>query len=136
TGSCFEAGSRPLTVSEDGGNASIEVHRLGKTSGTQTAAFTTADGSATGGADYTPRTGTLTFAPGQAVTTIDVPIADDAVDEPAEKFTVTLSAPTGGASLGSTSSTEVTIADNDPPAPPADTTKPQLLVSVPSSLKS
>jgi hypothetical protein len=130
--STFEIDGRFITVTEDGVNAMIEVRRFGNSSGTQTIAYSTANGTADG-SDYTAQSGTLTFGPGVAVTGFNVPIVDDNVDEPAESFTVSLSAPTGGAQLGTTPSTEVTIIDNDPPP---DTTKPRLLLSVPPSLKS
>ena len=58
--------------------------------------FTTADGTALAGSDYTATCGTLTFAPGETTRTILVPTLDDAVAEPTETFTVNLSNPTGG----------------------------------------
>ena len=62
--------------------------------------YTTANGTATSGLDYTATTGTLNFAVGETTKTIVVPILPDAIDELPETFTVTLSAPTGGATLG------------------------------------
>lgn len=58
-----------------------------------TVQYTTLDGSATGGLDYTPVTGTLTFAPGTTSQTITVPVLNDAVYEGPETFTVRLSDP-------------------------------------------
>ena len=61
---------------------------------TVTVDFTTADGTATstvGGIspqnnfDYVPTTGTLTFAPGQTVTTLSIPIVGDTFDESSEE---------------------------------------------------
>jgi subtilisin family serine protease len=58
-----------------------------------TVEYETADGSA-GGADYTPVTGTLTFAPGVVERTVPVPIAGDLEIEPDETFTLNLANPT------------------------------------------
>ena len=57
--------------------------------------YSTIDGTATAGEDYTATSGTLTFAPGETEKTVTVPILDDAIDEGKEKFTVRLSNPQG-----------------------------------------
>jgi hypothetical protein len=80
---------------------------------TITVQYATGNGTAVAGQDYTATSGTLTFAPGETVKTILVPILDNAVYEPTETFTVTLSnaigaAITDGQGVG-------TIADNDIP---------------------
>ena len=46
---------------------------------------------ATSGADFTATSGTLTFAPGETLKTVSVPILDDAVDEGPEYFLLRLS---------------------------------------------
>ncbi len=56
--------------------------------------YATHDGTAAAAADYSAKSGTLTFAPGQTVKNIAVPIIDDAAAEDAETFTLTLAAPT------------------------------------------
>ena len=76
-----------------------------------TVQFGTADGTAVAGADYTARSGTLTFAPGTKRATVDVRILDDDIDEQDETFTVTLSNAVG-ADLDDATATG-TIADND-----------------------
>jgi hypothetical protein len=53
--------------------------------------FATADVSATAPGDYTSQTGTVTFAPGETLKTIAVPITVDAVREVSETFAVNLS---------------------------------------------
>ena len=59
--------------------------------------FTTADGSAIGGAtgvppqDYVTTSGTLTFAPGVTSQTISVPVTGDTIDESDENFFINLS---------------------------------------------
>ena len=86
-----------LTVTE-GDTAEFAV-TLSRASGqTVTVAFTTADGTAASGTDYTGASGTLTFEPGATRRTIEVATLDDAVEEPEEQFTITLSDPTGATS--------------------------------------
>jgi ELWxxDGT repeat protein len=62
-----------------------------------TVGYETADGTATAGADYDPRSGTLTFAPGETSGTIEIPGRDDAAVEPHETFSVTLRDAAGAA---------------------------------------
>ncbi len=100
------------TVAESAGTATVTVNRTSP-NGTVTVDYATANGTAMAGTDFTSTTGTLTFADGETAKTIAVPIANDTADEPAETFTVTLSNPTGGASLGATSAQTVTITDDD-----------------------
>ena len=81
-------------------------------SGTVTVEYTTADGTAQAGADYTAASGTLTFAPGATTKTIAVAVLDDAHDEGEETLTLTLSNASGawiqdGAATG-------TIQNSDP----------------------
>ena len=55
--------------------------------------YTTSDGTATAGNDYSATIDTLTFAPGQTNRTFTIPISDDTVPDPNEIFFVTLSNP-------------------------------------------
>ena len=64
-------------------------------SGTVTVDYTTADGTATAGADYTATSGMLTFAPGETAKTVNVPVLDDAHDDTDETLTLTLSNASG-----------------------------------------
>lgn len=107
-----------LTVSDQvtpefSGASTFTVTRTGATEVPITVDYATADGSATAPADYTSRTGTLTFAPSPAsvaTQTVSVPIVDDAVAEPGETFTLALSNAVD-ASAGSPGTT--TISDDD-----------------------
>ena len=58
---------------------------------TVTVDYATSDGTATAGADYTATSGTLTFSPGETTKAVSVPVLDDAVDDPGETMTLTLS---------------------------------------------
>ncbi|NDA66167.1 MAG: hypothetical protein EBY09_05925, partial [Verrucomicrobia bacterium] len=77
-----------------------------------TANFTTADGTAKAGSDYTTTSGTLIFADGVTNVTFNIPILDDTIIEPTEVLNLYLSNPTGGATLGLASAT-LTIVDDD-----------------------
>jgi hypothetical protein len=57
--------------------------------------YATADGSATAGADYTAKAGTITFPAGSVARTVLIPIAGDSLHEGDENFTVTLSSASG-----------------------------------------
>lgn len=75
--------------------------------------YATAAGSATAGGDYTAAAGQLTFAPGQTVRTVSVPIHGDRAHEPNEAFTVLLSRARGGPTIRDGTGV-VTIADDEP----------------------
>ena len=64
-------------------------------SGTVTADYATADGTATAGADYTAVSGTLTFQAGETEKTVAVTVLDDAHDDGEETLTLELSNATG-----------------------------------------
>jgi hypothetical protein len=100
------------TVGESGGTATITVVRGEGTNGTVTVDYATSNGSATS-SDYTSVSGTLTFSNGVANQTFSVTILSDTNAEPDETVNLTLSNPTGGASLGSPSSAALTIQDDD-----------------------
>lgn len=112
--------SVPATVSVPEGNdtdsiAAVDVS-LDAPSGRPVAvAYDMTDGSAVAGVDYTAGSGTVEFAPGETSQTLLVPVVGDLDDESNETFTVDLSAPVNATI--DTSSTLVTIVDNDPISP-------------------
>jgi Calx-beta domain-containing protein/WD40 repeat protein len=101
------------SVNESGGTATITVTRTGGTGGVVTVDFATSDGTATATQDYTPASGTLTFNPGVTSQTFTVPILNDTLDESDETVNLTLSNPTGGATLGTPGQAVLTIIDDD-----------------------
>ena len=101
------------TVNEGAGTATITVNRTGGSDGTVAVHYATSAGTATAPSDYPATSGNLTFAAGETQKTFTVPIVDDTAVEPTESFNVTLSSPTGGATLGSQSAATITILDND-----------------------
>lgn len=107
--------SATYTVNEADGNAAIAITRTGGLSQGVTVRLVTVDGTAVAGDDYTTVRTTVTFDPDEAVRTVNIPIHNDAVDEPNETVNLALEAPTGGAVLGSPVNAILTIVDDDPP---------------------
>ena len=70
--------------------ATFTITLAGTTLRTVTVTFSTADGSAREGTDYSPRRGTLTFAPGEKTKTVMVTVLDDPAPEGMETFSVNL----------------------------------------------
>ena len=76
-------------------------------------AYATANGSASSASDYTARTGTLTFTPGQTRQTISIPISGDFDDESDEEFFVNLSSIVNATFRNNDTQGKVTITDED-----------------------
>ena len=103
-----------ISVDEDGSQAALAVELSQTSTDTVTVDYATSDNTAEAGDDYTETSGTLTFAPGETVMAIIVPILDDAIYEPTERFDVTLSNPTG-ATLPAFPGARVIIAQDESP---------------------
>ena len=76
--------------------------------------WTTSDGTATAGTDYTAANGSLRFDPGEDSKTVTVTVTGDDADEPNETLTVTLSNESG-ATLGDATATGTITDDDDAP---------------------
>ncbi|MEE9491835.1 MAG: Calx-beta domain-containing protein [Gammaproteobacteria bacterium] len=100
-----------LTIDEAGGNATLTVSLSAPSSEVVNVNYSTLNGSAIAGTDYTAASGVLSFAAGETSKTISVSITDDAITETAESFTVALSNAVN-ATLSSASAA-VTITDNE-----------------------
>ncbi len=111
----FQFESATDSVAEDAGAVFLRVLRgSDDTNSVVTVDFATTDLTALSGLDYSATNGTLSFAPGEKLKRIAVPILNDGVKEPIKSFQVTLSGPMGGAVLGPRATTTVSIQDNDP----------------------
>jgi len=91
---------RDARVTEGGAGTTkamvFTVTRAGDTTGTSTVKYSTANGTATAGSDYTAVSSkTLTFAAGVTTVKAKVKLIGDNVREPDETLSLTLSAPTG-----------------------------------------
>ena len=83
-------------------NVTITVTRTGGSNGAVSVHYATSDGSATAGSDYTSTSGDLNWPDGDAAQkTFNVSVTGDTTFESDETINLTLSAPTGGATLGS-----------------------------------
>ncbi len=98
---------------ENAGSVSIEVQRLlGAASGV-TVQYAATAGTASAPADFTAVSGTLTFAAGESAKTFSIPLVNDALAEEYETVLLTLSVPSGGATLGTPASAVLYLRDND-----------------------
>jgi hypothetical protein len=105
------------TAVSEGGNLTFTVTKTGTTLSSYSVNYATGGGTATSGTDYTAKSGTLTFAAGGTSSQpITISTLTDGVIESPETVLVTLSAPTGGATI-TTSQGSGTI--NDVPPPPS-----------------
>jgi hypothetical protein len=112
------------TAGENGGSVTITVNRTGGTAGEARVTYSTSNGTATAGSDYTAASNTLIFADGATTQSFAISISDDSAFEGDETFTVTLSNASGSGALGSPASATVTITENEAaptPTPPAQT---------------
>ena len=110
--------TRPVAT-EAAGRLSFEVWLSRETDRAVRVEYATGDDGATAtrGDDYVETSGTLTFPAGSAATrTVTVVVRDDALDEPDELLTLTLSNATAPLASGEATLTVVgTIEDDDPP---------------------
>ena len=101
----------------------MTVVRVGGAGGTVSVAYATGGGTAVPGTDYTSESGVLTFGPGVTSQTIAVPILNSTAGSD-KTFSLVLSSPTGGATLGSPATLTITIALNPPPVMPPELRTP------------
>jgi choice-of-anchor B domain-containing protein len=107
-------------AAENTGTIRVRVQRTLGRAGDASLQYATSGGSATEGADYTPQSGMLSWAPGDAADKIiAIAVTDDSSVESAETLTLTLTGLTGGVTLDGSSTLTVTINDNDTTPPPA-----------------
>jgi len=123
----LQFGAANLQVNESERSVVLSVMRIGDASSATVVDYRTSDadtftvscadaagaqGSAYARCDFATVVGTLSFSPNERQKTISVPIIEDGHVEGNESFQVILTNPTGAA-LGSPSTANVTIADND-----------------------
>ena len=117
------------SVGEGDGSVTLTVTRTGGSDGAISVGYgflpLTANGAASCGAgiDFAAVSGTLNWANGDSASkTINVTICEDTDVEGNENFLSSLQSPTGGATIGTQSSTDVTIIDNDTASGPVTVT--------------
>ena len=111
----LQFGAATYSVNEAAESKSIIVTRSGGTAGTVTIHYQITGGTAAVGDDYTSynTSGTLTFLHGETAKQITLSLLPDDFVEGNETVVMILNSPTGGAVLGSQSSTTLTIVDDD-----------------------
>ncbi|MFK7858110.1 MAG: Calx-beta domain-containing protein [Granulosicoccus sp.] len=104
-----------ISVNEDAGAVMLTVTRTGGSDGSASVDFTTVEGTAMAGEDFTTRAGTLSWADGETgVRTIMIDLLSDVLAEEPELFTVQLSNPIGsvpGLLVGEADIANVTLID-------------------------
>ena len=105
-------GDRTVTEADKATTIKVTVTLSAKWSSAITVAWTAVSGTAMAGTDFKAASGTIKFAAGATTATISISILGDRTPESMETFTIVLSNPTGGATLGQATAT-VTIVDND-----------------------
>ncbi|NCS04896.1 MAG: hypothetical protein GPJ06_24040, partial [Microcystis aeruginosa G13-11] len=112
----FSFATTNFSVNENGTPVNaITINRTAGTDGIVSVTLTPTAGTATAGTDYNSSPITITFNPGEASKTVNIPIIDDNIHEGNETLNLTLSSPTGGATLGTQTTATLTIVDNDLP---------------------
>jgi chitinase len=79
---------------------------------TITVNYASANGTATAGSDYVATSGLLTFAPGETVKTVAVPVVGDTVAEANETLTLGLSGASANALIGTATATGTILNDD------------------------
>jgi hypothetical protein len=98
-----------MNVLESDGVAELVVVRSGRPTYQVSVNYQTVSGTATSGGDFTPTSGTLTFAPGETMKLIKVPLVKDDTSEDEEAFYVDLSNISSLATFGSNTRETVKI---------------------------
>ncbi|MBW4549589.1 MAG: S8 family serine peptidase, partial [Aphanocapsa sp. GSE-SYN-MK-11-07L] len=103
------------SIGEDGtAIAAVTVTRSGGSDGAVSATINLSNGSAIAPGDYSNTPITVSFADGDtAAKTITIPIVNDTSVEATETINLSLTNPTGGATIGTQSSAIVNIVDDD-----------------------
>lgn len=99
-------------INETAGTANFTISLSAATSHRVTVKYSTADGTAQKGADYTETTGSVIFEPGVTTRMFEVPILNDNIDEVDETFTFTISPNLG---ILTRAQSTITLLDDDLP---------------------
>ncbi|NJN30485.1 MAG: hypothetical protein HC824_08705 [Synechococcales cyanobacterium RM1_1_8] len=92
---------------------SVTIQRIAGYGGTVSTTLSLLGDTAQAGSDFVGDPITVTFAPGETVKTIAIPLLNDDQPESTERFTLQLGQPTGGASLGQITSAQVILVDDE-----------------------
>ncbi|MBD2620888.1 endo-1,3-1,4-beta-glycanase ExsH [Microcystis flos-aquae FACHB-1344] len=122
--------SNPTIVENNSGTNNLIFKVILSTTSTQTITvnYATANNTATAGSDYTAKTGTITFTPGQISQDIIISVNGDTAIEPDETFLINLSNPsnaliTDNQGLGTITNDDVTLPNITLAVSPASVTE-------------
>ncbi|WP_242056395.1 S-layer family protein [Nostoc sp. FACHB-152] len=102
------------SVNEDGTPVTVvTLTRTGGSDGAVSVIVTPTNGTATASSDFISNPITVNFANGETSKTVAISVINDTVYEGNETVNLTLSNPTGGASIGTQNTAILTIVDND-----------------------
>lgn len=108
------------SVPQSSGSVAVTVARTGASIGAASVAYSTANGTAVAGSDYTAVNGTLTWSDGDTTDkTITVPVNSGATFSGKKSFAVALSDASAGATLGTPASATVMISGDSTSTPTA-----------------
>ncbi|HUR44474.1 MAG TPA: Calx-beta domain-containing protein, partial [Candidatus Saccharimonadales bacterium] len=116
--------SLSYSVYEHEGAATIRVERVGGSIGATSVGYSTSDGTAIGGPEFSPNydyqtaLGTLEFGNGETSKTFQVTIFDDNASGPTKTVRLQIYQPTGQATLGLQDQALLNILDNEAPLAP------------------
>ncbi|WP_196137148.1 choice-of-anchor B family protein [Aliikangiella sp. G2MR2-5] len=117
-GGALSLANNQVSVLEGAGSLSLQVERSGGSEGAVSIDYQLVDGSATAGEDYEAGSGTLEWADGDSTDkTVTIILNDDEISEADETFILSLSNATG-AVMGTNTSVEVTLLDEESNTPP------------------
>ncbi|MDD2762221.1 MAG: Calx-beta domain-containing protein, partial [Methylomonas sp.] len=103
------------SVNEADGTVTISVSRAGGVDGPVTVNYSTSDGTAIAGQDYSAVSGQLSWESGVGgAQTVVIPLVNDTLVEVPENFTFTLSGLTGNGTLGQSSAIVTLTSDDNP----------------------
>ncbi len=105
-------GTTNYVVMEDATNAVITVIRRNGFNGIVSVHYATSNGTARAGLDYVGSDGVLAFGDGETMKTFMVPVINNTITNTDRTVNLTLSNPTGGATLGETNAV-LTIIDDE-----------------------
>jgi plastocyanin len=118
--------SAAYSIAENAGSIPITVDRSNGTAGAVSVNYATSDGTGVAGKNYTAASGMLNWASGDGASkTFNVAVLDDGVADGNHTVNIKLSAPGGGASLGTPATAVLTVTNTDggnggPPAAPSN----------------
>ncbi len=114
-GGNVQLNSPVYNVAENGGAATVTITRANGNASDIIVQYSTNNGTAIAGQDYTSVSGSVTFGANETTKTFTVPIINDVLnEEPMESVNLSLNSVAGGATLGTPSTAVLNISDDDP----------------------